>query len=125
MIHHNIDCIGTMVIQRLTTVQRTEFPYTDISNPTIGRIVFDTDLEVVYIGDGSNWILIGTGGGGGGAEMKVEEFVTGAPSGNYTGGTTVFEFSVFTYLPTNTEILVFSNNLLMKLGTDYTETAGD
>jgi hypothetical protein len=115
---NKVDVTGSIRIQRLSTAQRIA-----IISPPEGRLVFDTDDNNVYVGDGSAWNLIGSGGGGGGgtANLEVESFITGTPSGNYTGGTTTFELDVFSYTPGSTEIMVFANNLLMKLGVDYTE----
>jgi alpha-tubulin suppressor-like RCC1 family protein/microcystin-dependent protein len=52
---HNIECVGQIKFQRLTTAQRGS------TTPSEGRIVFDTDLSQMYYGDGVSWNEIGTG----------------------------------------------------------------
>ena len=43
------------MFQRLTSVQR------GLTTPEIGQMVYDTDLNLMYYGDGANWNQIGTG----------------------------------------------------------------
>jgi alpha-tubulin suppressor-like RCC1 family protein len=118
---HKIDAKGSIQIQRLTTAERIS-----IVNPSEGRLAWDTTENKAYVGNGSIWVELGSGGGGGGgtAEMQIDQIVTGTPSGSYTGGDTTYELTSFTYTAGNSELLVFSNNLLMKLGVDWNEDVG-
>jgi len=55
---HNIDCVGSLLFQRLTSAQRGS------TSPTQGRVVFDTDLNKMYYADGIGWNEIGSGSSG-------------------------------------------------------------
>jgi microcystin-dependent protein len=55
---HSIDCTGLLLFQRLNSAQR------GLTSPSIGRIVFDTDLNKMYYGDGIGWNEIGSGSSG-------------------------------------------------------------
>lgn len=46
---HGIDCQGKILVQRLTSAQRGS------TIPSIGRIIYDTDLNKLYYGDGVGW----------------------------------------------------------------------
>lgn len=46
---HGIDCVGKIQIQRLTTSQRNN------TTPLLGRLIYDTDENVLYVGNGTNW----------------------------------------------------------------------
>jgi microcystin-dependent protein len=55
---HSIDCVGSLIFQRLTSAQRGS------TSPTQGKVVFDTDLNRMYYADGVGWNEIGSGSSG-------------------------------------------------------------
>lgn len=46
---YDIDSEGQIRIQRLTTIERND------AAPSVGRLAFDINQNVLYIGDGSQW----------------------------------------------------------------------
>lgn len=56
---NKIAMIGSFTVQQLTTAQRTAI------TPDPSRLVYDTDTELLYVGDNSNnWVAVGVGGSG-------------------------------------------------------------
>jgi hypothetical protein len=104
---HKVHMTGTFVNQEMTTVGR------NAATPTSGRAVYDTDQNLLYLGDGTNWNYAGLPGGN---ILGREELVASA-------GQTLFTLCNFTYVPANEQILVFTDGLLMDETTDYLETS--
>jgi len=52
---HGIDCQGKLIVQRVTSAQR------GATTSSIGRIIYDTDLNKLYYGDGIGWNEFGGG----------------------------------------------------------------
>lgn len=53
---HAIDCQGKLIVQRLTSAERGS------ATPSAGKVVYDTDLNKIYYGDGIGWNEFGSGG---------------------------------------------------------------
>ena len=53
---HTIDCQGKLIVQRVTSAQRGS------TTPSIGKVVYDTDLNKMYYSDGIGWNEFGSGG---------------------------------------------------------------